>query len=341
LPSELPVIMITAKNQVQDIVQGLSVGANDYLPKPFHKEELLARIKTQTDLHRIFKVADRFVPNEFLHSLNRDRITEVALGDRAEREVTVLFMDIRDYTSLAETMTPEQTFKFVNAFHGRMGPIIKKHQGFINQYLGDGMMAIFPSDSTKALQAAIDMQKKLADYNKEREINRRKAIQIGIGIHTGPLIMGIIGDKNRMDAATIADSVNIASRIENLTKYYGTSILLSGDSLNHLTPKEDFYLRYLGKVQVKGKKKPVELYESYDGDPPETAAKKATTLRDFERGLNQLLKREFAEAMATFNKVLEVNKHDRPARLFMNKSSQYLLHPPSEDWTGVEVVTFK
>ena len=136
LPSELPVIMITAKNQLQDIVQGLSIGANDYLPKPFHKEELLARIKTQVDLHQIFDVAGRFVPNEFLRSLNRERLTEVLLGDHAEKEVTVLFTDIRGYTTLAETMTPEQNFRFVNAFHGRMGPVIRKHGGVHQSIFG-------------------------------------------------------------------------------------------------------------------------------------------------------------------------------------------------------------
>ena len=161
LPSELPVIMITAKNQLKDIVQGLSVGANDYLPKPFHKEELLARIKTQIDLHNIFDVAGRFIPNEFLRSLNRDRITEVRLGDHTQKTVTVLFLDIRGYTTLAESMSPEDNFRFVNAFHGRMGPIIKRNGGFVNQYLGDAIMSIFPNNPEHALQAAIEMLEKL------------------------------------------------------------------------------------------------------------------------------------------------------------------------------------
>ena len=91
---------------------------------------IIARINTQLDLHRIFNVADKFVPNAFLHSLNRERLTEVMLGDHTEREVTVLFADIRDYTVLAETMTPEENFRFVNAFHGRMGPVIQQNNGY-------------------------------------------------------------------------------------------------------------------------------------------------------------------------------------------------------------------
>ncbi|HRI58572.1 MAG TPA: two-component regulator propeller domain-containing protein, partial [Saprospiraceae bacterium] len=144
LPSELPIIMVTAKNQVLDLVQGLDTGANDYLAKPFSKEEFLARVKTQLNLHHINEATSKFVPNEFLRSLGRDNITEVLLGDHVEREVTVLFSDIRDYTTLSESMMPEENFNFVKAFNGRMGPVIQQHKGFVNQYLGDGIMAIFP-----------------------------------------------------------------------------------------------------------------------------------------------------------------------------------------------------
>lgn len=341
LPSELPVIMITARNQIQDIVQGLSLGANDYLAKPFYKEELLARIKTQVDLHHIFDVAGRFVPNEFLHSLNRERITEVALGDHTELNVTVLFTDIRDYTGLAETMTPQENFKFVNAFHGRMGPIIKQNSGFINQYLGDAIMAIFPEGPEGALSAAIGMQHSLIEYNEHRLADGRQPIRIGAGLHSGPLIMGIIGDRNRMDAATIADTVNTASRIESLSKHYGTSILLSEDSVGQLKEKENFHLRYLGKVQVKGKKEPVGLYECFDGDNMESVRQKAKTLPDFEAGLDQFFSKNFAEASATFNRILKSNATDQPARIFMTKAGKNQIEGVPDDWTGVEVMTFK
>ncbi len=341
LASELPVIMITAKNQLQDIVQGLSLGANDYLPKPFHKEELLARIKTQIDLHNIFSVAGRFVPNEFLRSLNRERITEVVLGDHTEKEVTVLFTDIRDYTALAENMTPEENFKFVNAFHGRMGPIISKYRGFINQYLGDAIMAIFPNSPDDAMAAAIDMHLKLAEYNQQRSSEGRQVIRMGIGLHSGPLIMGIIGDQTRMDAATIADTVNTASRIENLTKYYGTAILLSEESVQLLTDQQQYHLRYLGEVVVKGKKEPVGIYECYDGDPEENRSKKRQTQPTFEKGLQQFFDKEFPQAAATFDQVLKSNAADEPARLFRDKSSEYSLKGVPEDWTGVEVMQFK
>ena len=140
-------------------------------------------------------------------------------------------------------MTPHENFKFVNAFNGRMGPIIQKNSGFVNQYLGDAIMAIFPKSPQDALNAAIGMQQAVITYNQERQIKGRAPMKIGIGLHTGPLIMGIIGDKNRMDAATIADTVNMASRVESLTKHYGTSILVSADSLDKIEDKADYQLR--------------------------------------------------------------------------------------------------
>ena len=341
LPSELPIIMVTAKNQVQDLVQGLSLGANDYLAKPFSKEEFLARVNTQLDLHRINTVTSKFVPNEFLRSLGRERISEVMLGDHTEREVSVLFLDIRDYTTLAENMTPEENFRFVNAFHGRLGPIIKENKGFVNQYLGDCIMAIFPESSENALKAAIGMQKEIRKYNQTRISKKRSAIRIGIGIHTGSLIMGVIGDKNRMDAATISDTVNTASRIESLTKHYSVSILLSRESLDRVENKENFHFRYLGKVRVKGKKEPVGIYECYDAESSELLKKRLRSSDDFESGLRHFFAKEFSQAATAFAKVLQSNSQDNVAQMFLHKSKHYMDKGTPDEWDGVEVMMFK
>lgn len=334
LASELPVIMVTAKNQVQDLVQGLALGANDYIAKPFSREEFLARIHTQLDLHRIFEVTGRFVPNEFIHALGRERITEVALGDQTEREVTVLFSDIRNYTSLSETMTPEQNFRFINAFHGRMGPVIRRHRGFVNQYLGDGIMAIFPQSAEDALNAAIQIHRNLHQYNQTRRAKGRKILRIGIGLHTGSLIMGIIGDEKRMDAATIADTVNSTSRIENLTKHYGANILFSGATLNHLPDQAEFNFRYLGQAQVKGKEESLQIYECFDGDEPAVHEGKARTADVFAEALQHYLIRSFDRAISMFRQVLAENPSDGPAAFFLNRSTQYLTQGIPTDWSG-------
>ncbi len=341
LPSELPIIMVTAKNQVEDLVQGLGLGANDYLSKPFSKEEFLARIKTHIDLHRIFDVAGRFIPNEFIRSLGRSRITEVELGDFAERKVTVFFSDIRDYTTMAESMTPEENYRFVNAFNGRMGPIIKENHGFVNQYLGDAIMAIFPINPADALQAAIGMHLSLREYNKMRSPRGRAPVRVGMGLHTGSLIMGIIGDEQRMDAATISDTVNTASRIENLTKHYGTSILFSEDSLSGIEDRERFHYRYLGRVLVKGKKEPTGIYECFDGDSPEQFDNKMKTLDHFQAGLHHFLEKELQESMRAFEAVLHENPDDLTAQRFLNKVALLISSGIPEGWTGVELMESK
>lgn len=338
LPSELPVIMLTAKNQIADLVESLHTGANDYIAKPFSKDEFLARIETHLNLHRIHSVTNRFVPNEFIRSLGKKNLTEVRRGDLVEQVVSVMFSDIRNYTGLAETMSPEDNFRFVNAYAGRMGPIIQKHEGFVNQYLGDGIMAIFQQSAEGALRAAIEMQIRLRMYNQQRIAQQRRPLQIGIGLHTGSLIMGIIGDEQRTDAATISDTVNTASRMEGLTKHYKQRILLSEDTVSSMANSEEFNLRYLGKVQVKGKGLPVGVYECFDGDDPEQIQHKLTTLQAFEEGLEAYFAGEFAEAAIHLKEVLAQNPDDGAAQLFYKKSGQYINMEVPKDWTGVEVM---
>jgi len=336
LPSELPIIMVTAKNQVQDLVQGLTLGANDYVSKPFTKQEFLARVKNQLNLHRINQATEKFIPNEFLRLLGKSNITEIALGDNTQREVTIFFSDIRAYTSLSEQMSPDDNFRFVNAYNGRMGPIIQEHNGFVNQYLGDGIMAIFTKSPTDALRAAIQMQLTLQAYNQKRIQDGRSTIQVGMGMHTGDLIMGIIGDANRLDAATIADSVNAAARIENLSKYFGTSILLSEACLDKIADKTSFNFRYLGQVQVKGKQQILKIHECFDGDTPASIRLKQATLTDFSTGIQAYLTKEFIQAAVAFEKVLKQNPSDKTAELFLKKVTQLVSSGVADDWTGVE-----
>lgn len=341
LPSELPIIMVTAKNQVNDLVQGLELGANDYLTKPFSKEEFHARVKTQLDLHRIFSVTGKFIPNEFIQFLGRERITEVKLGDQTEKKVTVLFTDIRDYTSLAEEMSPEENFGFVRSINAMLGPIIKKHHGFINQYLGDGIMAIFPNRPADALHAAIEMQHSVEEFNDRRHETNKRPIKIGIGLHSGNLIMGIIGDESRLDAATIADTVNTASRVENLTKYFRTRILLSEDSYALLGEDVAFSLRYLGQVIVKGKKKPIGIYECFDGDSEESQTLKAQTLSHFNQGIKAYYEKDFSHSMQAFEQCLRQHPDDLTTEFLLEKASKFVASGVDADWTGVDTMSEK
>ena len=336
LPNELPVIMVTAKNQVKDLVEGLNLGANDYLAKPYSREEIMARIKTQLNLLNLNKVTGRFVPNAFLKSLGRDNITEVRLGDQVERQVTVFFSDIRGYTLLSEQMTPEENFRFVSSYNRRFGPIITENNGFINQYLGDGIMAIFSKTPDDALAASVNIQRAILAYNQERRGKSRLPIRTGIGFHTGPLIMGIIGDESRMDATTISDTVNTASRIESLNKYYATNILFSEASLQQLQAPDAFPHRYMGQVQMKGKEVPVGVYECFAGDEMYLREQKMNTLDLFNNSVLCYFARDFRGATEGLEEVLALNSEDKTARMFLNKALAFLASGVPDDWSGIE-----
>jgi signal transduction histidine kinase/class 3 adenylate cyclase/ActR/RegA family two-component response regulator len=333
--SDLPIIMLTAKNRIADLVEGFTVGANDYLAKPFSKDELLTRINTHLHLKDIHYTTGKFVPYAFLNAIGRERITDVELGDHAEVIVTVLFSDIRDFTSLSETMTPSESFKFVNNYVGKMGPIVQSHNGFVNQYLGDGIMAIFPGKPDDALQASIKMMQALEELNEIRIKEKKSPIRIGLGMHTGPLIMGIIGDEKRIEPATIADTVNTSSRLEGLTKHFKSNILISDESKNHLSDVAAFGLRYLGKVRVKGKNAPIGVYECFDGDRNESKALKKKTSAEFESALEYYNTREFHKSSLIFHSILKQNPADSTAQSFLHSCHVYEQTGPADDWEGI------
>lgn len=286
-------------------------------------------------MRKIFDATEKFVPHQFLKSLGREVITDVRLGDQVEKIVTVLFTDIRNYTSLSELMTPEETFGFICLFNERMGPIIRKNHGFINQYLGDSIMAIFPVNAEDALNCAVEMQNEVGELNKLLLQKKRLPIQIGIGMHTGPLIMGITGDFERMDACTISDTVNTASRVESLTKHFKTNILLSDASLLQVENKNKFHLRNLGLVQLKGKHHSLNVHECFSCDNEKALENKLNTLSIFNDGVSSYLSKNFEKAHDAFKNVTEIDPDDRTAKFFFSVSRQVLDSGHQEDKVGV------
>lgn len=337
----LPIIMLTAKNRVSDLVEGFTLGANDYLTKPFSKDELLARIQTHLSLRKIYSATGKFVPFEFLNAIGHDQITNVNLGDHSLVEVSVLFADIREYTRISESMTPTENFNFVNAFVGRMGPVIQEHHGFVNQYLGDGIMAIFPTSPQNAIEAATGMARKLREYNVELEAEGKEALRMGIGLHSGPLIMGIIGDEHRSDPATIADTVNTSSRLEGLTKYYKANVIVSEECLNDYSEQEKRNFRFLGNVQLKGKTNAISIYESILGDPPEIAEFKLKTFDSYQSAIEDYLSGRFQKAYEKFDLLHSEEPRDLVVSFFLDKVLTLIEGGTPPDWEAIEIMTTK
>ena len=217
--------------------------------------------KTITDLKDTNISIERFVPQAFLAIVGKPSIVEVELGDNKRKNMTILFSDIRNFTTLSEAMTPDENFAFINAYLERMGPVIRDHNGFIDKYIGDAIMALFES-ADDALKAGLGMLETLEAFNADRRAAGQAPIGIGVGINTGTLMMGTIGEKHRMDGTVISDAVNLASRIEGLTKTYRIGLLISQYTVENLADPKAYDIRPVDDVVVKGKTRPVTIFEA-------------------------------------------------------------------------------
>jgi PAS domain S-box-containing protein len=278
------------------------------------------RIKFTNDLFQLNQALSRFVPRQFLQLLDKKSIIDVKLGDQVQQEMSVLFSDIRDFTALSESMTPQENFQFINAYLSRMEPAIIENQGFIDKYIGDAIMALFSGIADDAVKAGIAMLKKLREYNEHRVNSGYAPICIGIGINTGSLMLGTVGGKNRMDSTAISDTVNLASRLEGLTKHYGVSLLISGQTLARLHNPMDYSIRFVEQVKVKGKSKAVAVFEVFDADKLQIKEVKLATKTIFEEGLWLYYQHCFSEAAKRFKEVLSINPKDTVAQIYLKTS---------------------
>lgn len=277
------------------------------------------RRKFTSELFQLNHAFSRFVPRQFLQFLNKDSIVDVQLGDHVQKEMSVLFADIRDFTTLSESMTPEENFTFINAYLSRMEPAIVLNQGFIDKYIGDGIMALFSKGADNALKAAISMLQRLAEYNQGRAKAGYMPIQVGIGINTGSLMLGTVGGYSRMDSTVISDAVNLASRIEGLTKDYRISLLISHHTFSQLQDANQYAFRLIDRVKVKGKLAAVSVYEIFDADPPKIRDAKLATKTAFEEALLLYNLHSFKSASQLFEECLHLNPEDTVAQIYLER----------------------
>jgi len=289
-----------------------------------------------TNIEKVNKAYYRFVPKQFLDFLDKESITEVELGDQVQKEMSVLFTDIRDFTSLSEEMTPKETFDFLNEYLSIMEPLISRNHGFIDKYIGDSIMALFVGQVENAIDAAIEMRIALADFNLKRKFENKPPINSGIGLHTGKLMLGVVGGHGRMDGTVVSDAVNLASRVEGLTKLYGTSIIISQDTLLKLEDPNRYNYRYLDVVKVKGKKEAVHIFEVLDGEPSHIRQLKIETKTEFGKAVNHYKNKEIDLALASFKSISQKNPHDSASRLYIARCKNIVDFGLPKDWDGVE-----
>jgi len=310
-----------------------------YISKPWQTEDLKLTVveavhsylqdKKLTEqnikLQKINRAYERFVPRQFLQFLDKNTIIDVELGDHVQKDMSVLFADIRDFTALSETMTPEDNFRFINSYLSLMEPAISENRGFIDKYIGDEIMALFSGGADDAVKAAISMLHRLAEYNTTRQRPDRLPIQVGIGINTGSLMLGTVGGQTRMDSTVISDAVNLASRLENLTKTYGVSLLITHHSFSQLKNSTDYAIRLIDRVKVKGKSKFVSVFEVFDADAPELLKGKLTTRTTFEQAALLYHLNDFSGAAELFSDCLSRVPQDRAAQIYLDRCQKQML----------------
>lgn len=278
-----------------------------------------------TELTKIIEAYGHFVPRQFISLMGKEDITKLNLGDQIEKNMTILFADIRDFTALSESLSPQETFNFLNAYLSSMEPVISAHHGIIDKFIGDAIMALFPTSADDALQGSIAMLEQLDRHNQTHHKKGSPPIRIGIGINTGLAMLGTIGGANRMEGTVISDAVNLASRLEGLNKIYGTQLLISEHTFYSLVDPSRYCIRFIDRVTVKGKQQPQSVYEVFDGDPDAVRTAKQRSLRQFEEALAHFHYRHIPEAMKLLQQCLDQNPDDRPARVYLERCERFLV----------------
>jgi len=258
------------------------------------------------------------------------------------REVSVLFSDIRGFTTISERLGARETVTLLNEYFTDMVDIVFAHNGILDKYIGDMIMAVFGSvmsgdqDADDSVAVGNRMMVGLRDLNARRLQTGREIIRIGVGISTGHVVVGNIGSPKRLEYTVIGDRVNLAERLEATNKYYGTSVLMCQYTAAKL--QRPALLREIDFIRVRGLMQPLAVYEALDHHTAESFARRAEVLEAYAEGLRQYRRRDWTRAASYFRAASLANPDDKPSRVFWERCQQYIEEPPSENWDGVWTV---
>ncbi|MEE8110970.1 MAG: CHASE2 domain-containing protein [bacterium] len=262
---------------------------------------------------------------------------EVKLGGE-KKELTVFFSDLEGFASISEGLEPERLVALLNRYLTAMTDIILEHQGFLDKYEGDAIMAVFgtpldqPKHATLACYAALENQERLESLREELKADGYPEIRCRIGLNSGPMVVGNMGSENRMDYTVMGDAVNLGSRLEGASKQYGTHILIGENTFSLAT--NDIEVREIDLIRVKGIRQPVRVYELL-GKKGELPPEKVRLVGVYVKGLAQYRERNWRDAIRCFQEALEINAQDGPARVYVERCETFIENPPPLDWDGV------
>ncbi|MBF0278023.1 MAG: protein kinase [SAR324 cluster bacterium] len=295
-----------------------------------YEQEQEAHRKTEATL----RTFERFIPRQFTDRFAEGNIENLKTGLSQKETLSILFSDIRNFTSFTESMSPDDIFKFLNSYLLRMEAPIRKHEGFVDKFIGDGIMALFEQSPKDAVMAGIEMLATLEDYNIHRNKKGKVPVRCGIGINTGEVMLGVVGSNQRTDTTVLGDAVNTASRVEALTKYYGATFLITGETYNYVHGMKNLFVRLIDEVQVKGREKGTQIYEIFNdaADPVKEKILKQYPL--FHQAFQVYQQGDWNSCSKLFAEYADCIPEDKVADRFIERC-QFFTQLPPENWTGI------
>lgn len=295
---------------------------------------VVAILEDLTREKRIASALGRYLSPSLAQRVIQDG--ETRLGGMKQK-VTILFSDIRNYTSLTEAMDAQQVVEMLNAYFTEMVEPVFAERGFLDKYIGDSLMAVFgvpyteQDDAIRACRTALGMQRALDTFNDRQKSRGLFPVRIGIGLSTGDVISGNIGSQKRLEYTCIGDGVNLASRIEGVTKLYEVPILISQFTEQELDDK--FITREIDCVRVLGKREPIRIYELVAADWSEVSPTQKDCMESYKQGLTLYREGQWQAAAEKFHTGMQLN-NDGPSRILYLRCQVFTNNPPSDKWDG-------
>lgn len=305
---------------------------NLYLELEQAKEELVAKKKQLNKQNKYLSksnvlladVFKKFVPEQFLERIAKQGIENIQYGYAERVNLSVLFSDIRFFTNMAEFLDPKLLLEILNKYFYSMSHQIDLNGGFIDKFIGDAIMSLFErakqgnlSHATAALNAAIGMQLSIKNISQEIQSLTGFPLRVGIGIHSGEVILGTVGQEKRMNSTVLGNTVNVASRIERMTKEFGVNIIVSEDALKLIDDLYKYQYRNLGLVKIRGVQNAINLYEFFESDDEKVREGKYKTVLYFNRGVEYLIESNWEEAKKEFQASLKIYPDDNAAKYLL------------------------
>lgn len=336
----------TIQDKEIPVTKGTPVFANISIsPLKEGKKDLIGTMVIMEDISKEKRVKGTLM--KFLTKEVADKLLEsdeTLLGGQMQ-EAAILFSDIRNFTSMAEILTPQETVELLNEYFDIMVELVFDNDGILDKFIGDSLLAVYgvpfkgPKDSENSVRTALEMGRALKKLNQGRLAQNKKPIYIGIGINTAQVLAGTIGSMKRMDYTIIGDGVNLASRLESANKYFGTNILISHNTF--LIIKNIFPCREIDLIKVKGKDNAVSIYEVLDSDDRDSSLQINKYNKKFQEGLNFYRDRKWKEGIKKFNNILSLNPKDRVSQIYVDRCKLMIENPPDKNWEAVWVMESK